>query len=658
MTDHLYSCLISNRPSAGFFGSADCDVDGLPVGGWRAAEPDAQARERSDRADRLVKAAKCPTGHLDPKNQPFQLYGMTVTQSEIERREKRARAAALGDRETWEKHAAPDTNAADFDLMWHIESRNAEPLRDAVTPLPIVDITGIYDGAEKTHDINLTTGEITRHREWVNGVGTKAVVEHRQWCDEYRIRTKSEAAVSALPPEQSGPRYTRMLSLDGARAISESCRYMAMKRGGFRTFLTLTLDDAARCRVEIRENVGPCTELEFRPKTKKRPAHYVPIVTRLHGCDYEYTPGAWGNQAPVKMLLDGFGYDQTFQTVQKELSRFWDAANKMYQRGWHHKCPETGKIRRGKPSPVVGWQGDMVGLNGEPPEGRPVRQKLNYCWVVENPKNERGQDNPHVHIMLAWSVPFTQFRAWAERIERMWGAGFGHLEKIKEPECAGAYLAKAAGYLTKAEGKEDQGLVRGNRYGMSQEARAPEWEIVGTYENGLLGSLVRDVYDHFLFEHGSKIKRRNRLKEMLEETEKDQVKTRQKIGKALKKVRKELNENPDIPHRPSKYQLVIQGTHNAARFFTWAKDKTGRVSASWLPKKERGAAWEEGKKPTGLYLNEYQERLKASRRSVWARRWDRWKGDCLEYWQALRKAAVPDWAADHDGGEPWEYQLA
>ena len=660
MTNHLYSCLISNRPKAGFFGSSVVDVDGLPVGGWSAAKPDDEAKARSAEAHRLVKAAKCPTGHFDPKNQPFQLYGMTVTQAELERREKRAKAAAFGRREEWERWAAPDTNPRDFDLMWQIESRNGEELQDAYKPLPEIDITGIFDGAEKTHDINLATGEITRRREWVKGAGTKAVIEHRAWCDEYRIRTKADAAITSLPPDQAGPRYTKMLSLDGARAISESCRFMAMKKGGFKTFLTLTLDDAARCRVEIRENQGPCTELEFKPKTKKKPAHYVQKVTRLHGSKFEYMPGVWGlvDAAPVKIVQNGYGYDQTFQTVQKELSRFWDAANKMYQRGWREKCPDTGKVQRAKPSQVVGWVGDMVGSDGAPPDGHPVRQKLNYAWVVENPKNERGQDNPHIHVMLSWSVPYRQFRAWASRIERIWGGGFGHLEKIKEPECAGSYLAKAAGYLTKAEGKADQGLVRGNRYGISQEARAPAWEIVGSYENGLMGSLVRDVYDHFTWEHGSKIARRNWLKDKLEETEKDDKKARQKIGKALESVRKELNENPDIPHRPSKYQLVIQGTHNAAQFFAWAKDKTGKIRNAWLPKKERGAAWCEEKKPEGIYLHEYQRQLKASRRSIWSRRWDRWKGDCLAYWQALRKAAVPDWAADHDGAEPWEYQLA
>jgi hypothetical protein len=662
MTDHLYSCLISNQPSAGFFGST-IDADGLPVGSFDAVANNGVSNERSEaqaaELHRLVKAAKCPTGHFDPDLEPFSLYGMEVTGAELKRREQRAKYAALGDRERWEEVAKHDNHPSDFNLCWHIESRNAEPLRDSYIPLPEIDITGIYDGAEKTHDVNLTTGEITRCREYVRGVGTKAVVEYRKWADEYRIRTKGDAAVSSMPPDQAGPRYTRMLSLDGARAISESCRYMAMNKKGFTTFLTLTLDSAARCRVEIRESVGPCTELEYKPKTKKREAHYVPKVTRLHGCDYEYIPGVWDG-VPVRVVLDGFGYDQTFQTVQKELSRFWDAANKIYQRGWRHKCPESGKQIKGAPSPVVGWVGDMVGADSEPPEGRVIREKLQYSWVVENPKNERGQDNPHIHILMRWGVPFRKFRAWADRIEKLWGQGVGHLEKIKDPECAGAYMAKAAGYLTKGteEGENGgQGIVRGNRYGISQDARAPGWDIVGIYENGLMGSLVRDVYDHFMFEHGSKIQRRDYLKKRLEETEKDETKTRQKIGKALEAVRKELNDSAAIPHRPSKYQLVIKGTHNVSQFFAWAKDKTGRVANAWLPKKEPGTNWEEAEKPEGLYLHEFSKRLQCKRRGIWSRRWDRWKGACRDYWQAVYRDPVPDWV-DTNGGEAWEYQIA
>jgi hypothetical protein len=111
----------------------------------------------------------------------------------------------------------------------------------------------------------------------------------------------------------------------------------------------------------------------------------------------------------------------------------------------------------------------------------PIRftaEPLAYLWVAESPDTidkETGEvlgENPHMYLMMKWQVPFKHFAAWASRIEALWGHGFAHLEKIKDPRKAGAYVAKAAGYLSKAQGKTDQGNIRGNR--QSQSARAPE----------------------------------------------------------------------------------------------------------------------------------------------------------------------------------------
>ncbi|MEH6470352.1 MAG: hypothetical protein V7752_03805 [Halopseudomonas sp.] len=52
----------------------------------------------------------------------------------------------------------------------------------------------------------------------------------------------------------------------------------------------------------------------------------------------------------------------------------------------------------------------------------------------------------------------------AVRLKQLRGQGVARFEKIKEPEKAGVYMAKAAGYMTKAEGRTDQGTVKGNRY--------------------------------------------------------------------------------------------------------------------------------------------------------------------------------------------------
>jgi len=619
--------ILANPPKAGFFVNPDFVFpDGISLRQIIAQDErnatGAKAAKRAE-AHRLVKAAKSPTQQNPVKT----AYGMAFTDDQLARTERRAKLAAWGPvfNEEWQRLADIDYRGEKPDGMLHfMDKRDGEATKEQ--PLPVFDPSRIGDDAEQTHRLDLTTGELIRIRHAETGTGTKAVVEKRDWADEYRIRTKVDMALGALPPEQCGPRFTKCLTMEGARKISESCRFMALKHGGFSTFLTLTLDSAARCRVEGRSNDGPCTELDYDAKKKR----YRAKVTHLIGNHWIYAPGEAG------LTFNPYGrggVDLTFQTVQKELSRFWDSAQKMYQRGW-----------------VQEWKGKEH--RGEAHKG----EKLQYCWVVENPKNENGQDNPHIHVLMKWRVPYRDFEPWAHRLESLWGQGFAHLEKIKDPECAGSYMAKAAGYMTKGaedeNGESNQGIVRGNRYGISAEARAPEWEIVGIYENGLMGTLIRDVYDHFTFAHGSKIQIRNRLKEMLSDTPKEESQKRQKIGKALEKVRQQLNKNPDIPHRPSKYQLVITGVHKVAEFFAWAKDKAGRVGGahSWLPSKERGAYWSENEKPQGPYLHEM-------RRRIWREKTDRFKGMCADYWAAVRAGTVPDWA-DIEEAEPADYMLA
>ena len=86
------------------------------------------------------------------------------------------------------------------------------------------------------------------------------------------------------------------------------------------------------------------------------------------------------------------------------------------------------------------------------------------------PKNDDGEDNPHIHLLMDWRADRKHFAGWAKRIESIWGNGAFHLERIKDPTAAGAYMAKAAGYMTKAAGDDDQGEVRGNRYAISSAA--------------------------------------------------------------------------------------------------------------------------------------------------------------------------------------------
>lgn len=81
---------------------------------------------------------------------------------------------------------------------------------------------------------------------------------------------------------------------------------------------------------------------------------------------------------------------------------------------------------------------------------------------------------------MNWHVKLDQFHAWAMWIEKTWGKGFAKLERIKKPAAAAHYMAKAANYLTKGASGE-QGPVRGNRYNVGKDARAPRARTVGVY---------------------------------------------------------------------------------------------------------------------------------------------------------------------------------
>lgn len=216
--------------------------------------------------------------------------------------------------------------------------------------------------------------------------------EYRHWSGE--VRMILTPLIGGKPPMPSGKRETRQLSARGKRAIEASCKYVFARKGGYRTFITLTFDAERRAALDA---------------------------------------------------------DQT--TVQHELARFLDGITKMYQRGWMTEA------------------GDDVATS----EG-----KLLYLWVAENPINDAGERNPHVHLMTNWGVPKSLFHEWVGRVERLWGQGWAHHEMLRARtgDSAAIYMAKAAKYISKGsvEGGSDQGPIRGNRYGMSQAARAPGWE--------------------------------------------------------------------------------------------------------------------------------------------------------------------------------------
>lgn len=376
----------------------------------------------------------------------------------------------------------------------------------------------------------------------IEGQGAFTMIGFREYSGEYRIRTEVQGTIKQEPPENTGDRVTEMLTNRGARKIAESCEFMSIKRKGYSTFLTLTLKPEARTRVELGET-----------------------------------------------------------TIQKEVSRFFDGLQKMYQRGFD--CEIEGEIKSFKGSPVV---------NGS-------SERLDYLWVAECPdkiEKETGEItgiNPHVHVLMRYRVPFIFFDAWAKRVESLWGQGTAHLEKIKDGSKAGAYMAKAAGYLCKAQGKSDQGTIKGNRYNISKTARAPDWVCVGRYQLGRMGFLISEAAEVFDEKFGYVKKKRDGLKRKLEKAVGPE---RHKIGAILEKTRTQLQKMP----RLSKYQAILKGEDQFNEFMAWACNDESVSNHKWLPEKaaNEGFLTVKGK---GHWLYEYTHR-RAIRRQK--RKWGAW----------------------------------
>jgi hypothetical protein len=250
-------------------------------------------------------------------------------------------------------------------------------------------------------------------------------------------------------------------------------------------------------------------------------------------------------------------------SIQREVTRTMDGLQKMYRRGW-----TTSKGQR-----VQGFSCPLA-----------------YCWVVEVPLNKKYVQNPHVHILMNWEVPKNLFSEWAKRLEGLWGKGYFHLEKIHEPMCAGAYIAKAANYLTKASRKEDQGIVKGNRYGISRSARAPTWETVKEAELGIMGKLITDLYETNLEDNEHLYLKRNQLREALFSSPLGNKKLKRQIKAKLNNVNEQIRSLPVVA---SKYQLIFKTSDSFWEFIGSAM----------------GAGWSANKRPDSLWMKKFSDRM-------------------------------------------------
>lgn len=357
----------------------------------------------------------------------------------------------------------------------------------------------------------------------------------QSWAGKYKFSLVTGAlGAKVVPPETSGERITKELTKNASRHILESGAYLSATRAGYSTFLTLTFDDKSRQDLEkliaIRKNKAKVYE---RVALGNR--EISTMGNRYEIICYSGVPFCLGDTDEIKTATrysnaiesSGAFTPVTFEpktTIGKEVSRFFDGAQKKYQRGFvPESITETreypwGKVKCQQPNSkkiepaYVMYCPDIVSKktpSGEIPLGfenafdfekynprkhtdsnylenkacfgeRQKSAPLDYMWVAEQPINDKGEKNPHVHVLMRWRVEPELFQSWAKGIEKLWGHGFAKLERIKTPEAASNYLLKAVGYLTKGS-SNDQGEIKGNRYGISASARAPKWECIGEF---------------------------------------------------------------------------------------------------------------------------------------------------------------------------------
>ncbi|KHT65445.1 hypothetical protein RJ45_01000, partial [Photobacterium gaetbulicola] len=318
---------------------------------------------------------------------------------------------------------------------------------------------------------------------------------HREWSGSYRILHQTQTRPGDAPDPQSGDRFTEKLTKRAVTKVFEAAAYVATCHGGFTTFLTLTFTRAQRARL-----FGSMVEGD--PSTGSYGTHTPIHIERNMAEPVRYIAGPYcyidtladDPAATVDIRADGsvkvlnqngdiagtytptflkpktaFTITKTAETsIGKEVSRFLDGIKKMFQRG---------------------WQG--IDTDGEPFELDGIAEPFHYIWVAECPANEHGEPNPHVHLIMNWQVDKKYFQAWSKRLESLWGNGFAHLERIRQPKAAGSYIIKAVGYAAKGE-NADQGLIKGNRYNIARCSRAPGWDCLANFEAHNMAAIIKE----------------------------------------------------------------------------------------------------------------------------------------------------------------------
>lgn len=463
--------------------------------------------------------------------------------------------------------------------------------------------------------------------------GTVLRLEYREWSDQYRVRASTAVTPDQEPPPQGGDRWTWELSERGAHAIADSCEYVTVTQGGYNAFLTMTLTPEARERVNTY-SIQP-------PAERDAGENCAGDVAEGKFCMLP-DQGATGIEVGGEIAAGPFTWldIEWHSSVQREVSRFFDAAQRIVARGWvpayfRGRTQETPEQPRYTPITWnrEGWRlrgcwyhlkpcrDDETGAEFTPVKRAAGAEKmgrsLSYLWVAENPENAEGERNPHLHVLMRWTVPYSVFPCWARRIESLWGQGYAHIERLKARKAAGYYIAKAAGYLTKGAGEADQGPIRGNRYGISRPARAPGWYHVGSYAWGIFGALMERARESYKARTAPVREVRDQCREKLKTMPKGSAE-RRKLAATLAAARKRLES---VGGYCGRWEIVVKGMDRVDKLLTWAQRK----------------GWDMEAPPPGVLASRVDHNVMVRRQR---REWREWSAGWLEW---VRSGTADRW---------------
>jgi len=184
---------------------------------------------------------------------------------------------------------------------------------------------------------------------------------------------------------------------------------------------------------------------------------------------------------------------------------------------------------------------------------------------------------------------------------------------IKNQKSAAAYLMKALGYITKAAAGSDQGTIYGNRYGISQNARAPGWITVKEYAWHIAGQLIEKARLKQRRDLRPLEQKREEIKEKIEAATKDNKK---RLTKALEKVREKITDKKGSIFY-GRNRVICKGEDSANRLLNWFK----------------GLGWVGLDKPLSSYfdyLKRHREHLK--------KEYEQWHKNVVDcgWWESLK----------------------